>query len=43
MESFEQEMNRALAEWEVKENSTPDEEWTVLQQVVYNKANTYLG
>ena len=26
-----------------KENSTPDEEWAALQQVVYNTAKTYLG
>ena len=42
-ESFEQEMDSALAQWEEKENSTPDEEWEVLQQVVYNTAKTYLG
>ena len=42
-ESFEQEMDRALAQWEEKENSTPDEEWAALQQVVYNTAKTYLG
>ena len=41
-ESFEQEMDSALAQWE-KENSTPDEEWAALQQVVYNTAKTYLG
>ena len=41
-ESFEQEMDSALAHWE-KENSTPDEEWAALQQVVYNTAKTYLG
>ena len=35
-ESFEQEMDSALAQWEEKENSTPDEEWAALQQVVYN-------
>ena len=28
---------------EEKENSTPDEEWAALQQVVYNIAKTYLG
>ena len=42
-ESFEQEMDSALAHWEEKENSTPDEEWAALQQVVYNTAKTYLG
>ena len=26
-----------------KESSTPDEEWSGLQQVVYNTAKTYLG
>ena len=42
-ESFEQEMDSALATWEEKENSTPDEEWAALQYVVYNTAKTYLG
>ena len=42
-ESFEQEMDSALAQWEEKENSTQDEEWAALQQVVYNTAKTYLG
>ena len=28
---------------EEKENSTPDEEWAALQQVVYNTAKTYFG
>ena len=42
-ESFEQEMDSALAQWEEEENSTPDDEWTALQQVVYNTAKTYLG
>ena len=42
-ESFEQEMDSALAQWEEKENSTPDEKWAALQQVVYNTAKTYLG
>ena len=42
-ERFEQEMDSALAQWEEKENSTPDEEWTALQQVVYNTAKTYFG
>ena len=28
-------MDSALAQWEEKENSTPDEEWAALQQVVY--------
>ena len=30
-------------QWEEKENSTPDEEWAALQQVVYNTAKTYLS
>ena len=42
-ESFEQEMDSALAQWEEKENSTPDDEWAALQQVVNNTAKTYLG
>ena len=42
-ESFEQEIDSSLALWEEKENSTPDEEWAALQQVVHNTANTYLG
>ena len=42
-ESFEQEMDSALAQWEEKENLTPDEEWATLQQVVYNTAKTYIG
>ena len=42
-ESVEQEMDSALAQWEEKENSTPDEEWAALQQVVCNTAKTYLG
>ena len=37
-ESFEQEMNSALAQWEEKESSTSDEEWAAAQQVVYNTA-----
>ena len=36
-------MDSALAQWKEKENSTPDEEWAALQQVVYNTANTYFG
>ena len=36
-------MDSALAHWEEKENSTPDEEWAALQQGVYNIAKTYLG
>ena len=36
-------MNSALAQWEEKESSTPDEEWAALQQVVYNTAKTYLS
>ena len=42
-ESFEQETDCALAQWEEKESSTPYEEWAALQQVVYNTAKTYLG
>ena len=42
-ESFEHEMDNALAQGEEKGNSTPDEEWAALQQVVYNTAKTYLG
>ena len=42
-ESFEQEMDSALAQWEEKESSTPDEELAALQQVVYNTIKTYLG
>ena len=42
-ESFEQEIDSALAQWKEKENSTPDEEWAALRQVVYNTAKTYLG
>ncbi|KAK2174507.1 hypothetical protein NP493_798g01020 [Ridgeia piscesae] len=42
-QSFEQEMDSALAQWEDKESSTPDEERAALQQVVYNTAKTYLG
>ncbi|KAK2172277.1 hypothetical protein NP493_975g04040 [Ridgeia piscesae] len=40
-ESFEQEMDTALA-LEEKESSTSDEELAILQQVVYNTAKTYL-
>ena len=42
-ESFEQEMDSDLTQWEEKENSTPDEKWAALQQVVHNTAKTYLG
>ena len=42
-ESLELEMDSALAQWEEKESSTPDEEWAALQQVAYNTAKTYLG
>ncbi|KAK2178068.1 hypothetical protein NP493_564g03054 [Ridgeia piscesae] len=42
-EIIEQEMDSVLAQWEEKENSTPDEEWAAVQQVVYNTAKTYLG
>ena len=41
-ESFDKKMDSALPQWE-KKNSTPDEEWAALQQVVYNTAKTYLG
>ena len=36
-------MDSALAQWEEKESSTPNEEWAALQHVVYNTAKTYLG
>ena len=36
-------MVSALAQWEEKESSTPDDEWAALQQFVYNTARTYLG
>ena len=39
-ESFEQEMDSALAQWEEKDSSTPDEKWAALQQVVYYTANS---
>jgi len=42
-ENFAQEMNRALAQLDEKESSTPDEKWASLQQVVYNTAKTSLG
>ena len=42
-ESLDHEMDSALAQWEEKENSTPDEEWAAQQHVVYNTAKTYLG
>ena len=35
-------MDSALAQWEEKESSTPDEEWAALQQVVYNTAKKYI-
>ena len=38
--SFEQEMHSALVQLEEKESSTPDMEWTALQQIVYNTATT---
>ena len=41
-ESFEQEIDSDLAQREEKENSTPDEKWAALQQVVCNTAKTYL-
>ena len=43
MDSFEPEMDSALALWEEKESSTPEEEWAAMQQVVYNTAKTYIG
>ena len=43
MESFQQKMDSALAQWDEKDISKPDEEWAALQQVVYNTAKTYLG
>ena len=36
-------MDSALAQWEEKESSKPDEEWAAVQQVVYNTAKTYIG
>ena len=36
-------MDSALAQWEEKESSTPEEELAALQQVVYNTAKSYLG
>ena len=42
-ESFEQDMDRAIAQWEEKESSTPDDEWAALQQVVYNIPKIYIG
>ena len=36
-------MDSALAQWEEEESSTSDEEWAVLQQVIYSTAKTYLG
>ena len=42
-ESFEEVIDSALAQWEGKESSAPDEEWAALQQVVYNTANTRIG
>ena len=36
-------MDCALAQWDEKENSTPDEEWAALQKVVYNTAKKCLG
>ncbi|KAK2160699.1 hypothetical protein NP493_1627g01013 [Ridgeia piscesae] len=42
-ESFEQEMDSDVAQWEEKEHSTPDEEWAALQQVVYNTAKTFIA
>lgn len=36
-------MDSALAQWEEKESSSPDEKWAALQQVVYNTAKSSLG
>ncbi|KAK2165630.1 hypothetical protein NP493_1354g00061 [Ridgeia piscesae] len=36
-------MDSAVAQRKEKENSTPDEEWAALQQVVHNRAESYLG
>ncbi|KAK2162284.1 hypothetical protein NP493_1532g01041 [Ridgeia piscesae] len=36
-------MDNALAQWEEKESSTPEEEWAALRQLVYNTAKTFLG
>ena len=36
-------MDSALAQWEEKENSIPDEEWAAVQQILYNTAKAYLG
>ena len=38
-----QEIDIALTQWEEKNNSTPDEEWAALQQVLCNTAKTYIG
>ncbi|KAK2188889.1 hypothetical protein NP493_120g00037 [Ridgeia piscesae] len=42
-ESFVQEMDSALTQWEGKESSPPEEKWAALQQIIYNAAKTYLG
>ena len=42
-DSFEQEMDSPLAQWDEKESTTPYEDWAALQQVVYNTAHIYLG
>ncbi|KAK2183833.1 hypothetical protein NP493_295g09003 [Ridgeia piscesae] len=39
-DSFEQNMDKSLAQWKEKETLTPDDECTALQQVVYNTAKT---
>jgi len=36
-------MDSALVHWEKRENSTPEEEWVALQQVIYKTSKTYLG
>ena len=42
-DSFEQEMDSTLAQWEEKENLIPGEEWAAQQQVAYNTAKSYIG
>ena len=37
MEGFEQEMDSALAQWEEKENSTPDEEWQLCSRIQHSE------
>jgi len=35
-------MDSAVAQWEEKENSTSDEKWAALQQVVLNTTKIYI-